>query len=93
MVSSKVAPVIDFGAFLSGEPAKVQKCATEIRSACQTEGFFQIINHPITRELQDKTFKQQKKFFALPLEEKLKLDKGDVFTAIVILNHLAHGGR
>ncbi|KAL8737227.1 MAG: hypothetical protein Q9181_001881 [Wetmoreana brouardii] len=75
MPSNKVAPIIDFSPFLSGEPAKVQQCAEEIRSACQKEGFFQIINHPITLELQQKTFEQQKKLFSLPLEEKLKLDK------------------
>ncbi|KAL8733965.1 MAG: hypothetical protein Q9166_001726 [cf. Caloplaca sp. 2 TL-2023] len=75
MPSNKAAPVIDFSAFLSGEPAKRQQCAEQIRNAAQKEGFFQIINHPITLELQKKTFEQQKKLFALPLEEKLKLDK------------------
>lgn len=50
MPSDKAAPVIDFSQFLSGEPAKVKQCAEEIRSAAQKEGFFQIINHPITRK-------------------------------------------
>ncbi|KAL8712437.1 MAG: hypothetical protein Q9220_003285 [cf. Caloplaca sp. 1 TL-2023] len=75
MPSNKQAPVIDFSNFLSGEPARVKECAEQIRSAAQKEGFFQIINHPITRELQQKTFEQQKKFFSLPLETKLQLDK------------------
>ncbi|KAL8963568.1 MAG: hypothetical protein Q9193_000191 [Seirophora villosa] len=75
MPSNKAAPVIDFSNFLSGESDKVQQCAEEIRSACQREGFFQIVNHPITLELQKRTFAQQKKFFSLPIEQKLQLDK------------------
>lgn len=45
-----------------------------IRSACQDKGFFQITNHGVATDLQDRPFSACKSFFALPLEEKLELD-------------------
>lgn len=75
MLPTKVPPVIDFSDFLSGEPARVQKCAEQIGHACRTQGFFQIVNHAIPQSLQKEMFKISKEFFALPLEEKMKLDK------------------
>lgn len=75
MSSKKTPPVIDFSDFLSGEPARVKKCAEEIGHACRTQGFFQIINHPIPQSLQKEMFKVSEEFFALPVEEKMKLDK------------------
>lgn len=76
-------PVVDFSNFLSGDPERMQKCADEIGHACRTQGFFQIINHPIPLSLQKEMFKLSKEFFALPLEEKMKLDKcGPIFLAV-----------
>lgn len=67
-------PVVDFSNFLSGDPERMKKCAEEIGHACRTLGFFQIINHPIPLSIQKEMFKLSKQFFALPLEEKMKLD-------------------
>lgn len=75
MPSNKAPPVVDFGDFLSGEPDRMQKCAQAIGGACRTQGFFQIINHPIPASLQKEMMRLSKEFFALPLEEKMKLDK------------------
>lgn len=75
MPSTKVPPVIDFSDFLSGEPDRMQKCAAQIRQACLTQGFFQIVNHPIPLDLQKEMFKISKEFFELSIEEKMKLDK------------------
>lgn len=41
--------------------------------ACLESGFFYVINHGLSEELKDETFEQSKKFFALPLEEKMKV--------------------
>ncbi|KAI0531597.1 MFS transporter [Xylaria digitata] len=68
-------PVIDFADFLSGDERRVQKCAQEIREACMTEGFFQIINHGVPSSLMKEILDMSKEFFNLPLEEKMKLDK------------------
>ncbi|KAM0464862.1 hypothetical protein ACHAPV_001853 [Trichoderma viride] len=75
MPSSKSAPVIDFSGFLSGDQQQMQQCADQIRDACLTQGFFQIVNHDIPASLQKDIFKASKAFFALPVEEKMKLDK------------------
>lgn len=75
MGSTKAPPVIDFSGFLSGETTKMQICAEQIGQACLTQGFFQIINHGVPSSLQKQMFQLSKDFFALPLEEKMKLDK------------------
>lgn len=36
-------------------------------------GFFYVINHGISQEFMDEVFAQSKKFFDLPLSEKMKL--------------------
>lgn len=36
-------------------------------------GFFYVINHGISEEFMDQVFSESKKFFDLPLEEKMKL--------------------
>ncbi|KAL1221566.1 putative 2-oxoglutarate-dependent dioxygenase [Cardamine amara subsp. amara] len=41
--------------------------------ACLDSGFFYVINHGISEELKEEAFGQSKKFFALPLEEKMKV--------------------
>ncbi|KAL6811487.1 hypothetical protein J3E69DRAFT_371785 [Trichoderma sp. SZMC 28015] len=75
MPSTKSAPVIDFADFLSGDKQRMQHVADQIRDACLTQGFFQIVGHDIPAQLQKDIFKASKTFFALPLEEKMKLDK------------------
>ncbi|KAI1736808.1 Clavaminate synthase-like protein [Xylaria scruposa] len=75
MPSNKVPPVIDFSDFLSGDEKRMKHCAAQIRDACLTQGFFQIVNHDIPLSLQKEMFKVSKEFFALPQEEKMKLDK------------------
>ncbi|KAL1967382.1 hypothetical protein VTN77DRAFT_3167 [Rasamsonia byssochlamydoides] len=67
--------VIDFGDFLSGKPELVAKCLAKVRQACITQGFFQIINHPISLDLQKEILQAARKFFNLPLSEKMKTDK------------------
>lgn len=47
--------------------------------ACSDSGFFYVINHGISEELNDQAFEQSKKFFALPLEEKMKVLRNDKF--------------
>ncbi|KAK3076234.1 hypothetical protein LTS18_013556, partial [Coniosporium uncinatum] len=73
--STKTPPVIDFSDFTSGDPAREQKCAQEIRHACVTQGFFQIINHTVPKDVQKAAFAASKSFFNLPIQEKLALDK------------------
>jgi isopenicillin N synthase-like dioxygenase len=48
----------------------------ELRQACEEFGFFQIINHNISSNLQDSILHQSKKFFDLPIEIKETYSKG-----------------
>ena len=45
-----------------------------MRAACISTGFFQITGHGIPRSLQEDVFKAAAAFFALPFDEKKKLD-------------------
>ncbi|EHL03101.1 putative ATP-dependent DNA helicase srs2 [Glarea lozoyensis 74030] len=47
----------------------------QVRTACETTGFFQITGHGIPRELQDEVFAGSARLFALSMDEKKKLDK------------------
>ena len=89
MPSTKSPPVIDFGDFLSGDPLRMKRCVDQIGHACRTQGFFQIINHPIPISLQKEMFKESKAFFALPLEEKMRYDKCN---SERLLSHTTYNG-
>ncbi|KAG2327993.1 hypothetical protein Bca52824_010721 [Brassica carinata] len=51
----------------------LHRSAVLLKQACLESGFFYVINHGLSEELKDETFEQSKKFFALPLEEKMKV--------------------
>lgn len=67
-------PTVDIGPYLrdasSDAAADVVRA---IRIACTDSGFFQVVNHGISRELQDSVHQAARALFALPLEEKTKL--------------------
>ncbi|CAH1447762.1 unnamed protein product [Lactuca virosa] len=44
-----------------------------LKQACTDSGFFYVTNHGISEEFMDEVFAESKKFFDLPLEEKMKL--------------------
>ncbi|WVZ13798.1 hypothetical protein V8G54_011364 [Vigna mungo] len=44
-----------------------------LKQACLDSGFFYVVNHGISQEFMDEVFAQSKKFFSLPLEEKMKI--------------------
>ncbi|GMJ11002.1 hypothetical protein like AT4G16770 [Hibiscus trionum] len=46
--------------------------AKSIRQACLDLGFFYLVNHGVEEELIKKVFEHSKKFFTLPVEEKVK---------------------
>eukprot|EP01083_Nonionella_stella_P087406 243188_1 len=45
-----------------------------VKRACTSDGFFYISNHGVPQELIDRTYVQAKRFFDLPLEDKLKVE-------------------
>ncbi|KAI3918742.1 hypothetical protein MKX01_042062 [Papaver californicum] len=46
-----------------------------IHQACVESGFFYLINHGVEGELIKRVFDESKKFFSLPVEEKMKLER------------------
>ncbi|GLT49146.1 hypothetical protein SLA2020_227240 [Shorea laevis] len=60
-------PVIDLSS-----PDRVST-ADSIRQACMEHGFFYVVNHGVEEELLNRVFLESKKFFLLPLEEKMKV--------------------
>ncbi|KAK4476529.1 hypothetical protein RD792_015685 [Penstemon davidsonii] len=49
----------------------------QIGDACRDYGFFQVINHGVSKEAVDKVLKVAHEFFSLPVEEKMKLYSDD----------------
>jgi isopenicillin N synthase-like dioxygenase len=66
-------PVIDFAPFREGTAAGKAAVAAAIRDACQTIGFFYLSGHGIAQSRIDAVFAASVRFFALPLEERLKI--------------------
>jgi isopenicillin N synthase-like dioxygenase len=69
-------PTIEIPPYLiSPSSPESAKIIDQVRTACETTGFFQITGHGIPRELQDEVFAASARFFALSMDEKKKLDK------------------
>jgi isopenicillin N synthase-like dioxygenase len=71
-------PTVDVSPYLA-DPTSVEalKIVNQVREACVTTGFFQLIGHGVPRSLQDEIFASSEVFFKLPFEEKKKLDKSE----------------
>lgn len=69
-------PLIDLTLLELGEVER-EECKSQIARASQEWGFFQVVNHGISRELSEKMRLEQEKAFKQPLENKyLKFSAG-----------------
>jgi len=66
-------PVLDLEPFLAGEVGAAERLASELRFTQENIGFYFVINHGVDMTLIRNGYDQLAKFFALPMEEKLKL--------------------
>tara|TARA_R110000868_G_scaffold353707_1_gene614892 strand:- start:464 stop:1558 length:1095 start_codon:yes stop_codon:yes gene_type:complete len=66
-------PVVDLGGLRSGDEAARSNVVSAIRAACLDKGFFYCVGHGVSPDLVARVFDCSKRFFALPMEEKLKL--------------------
>jgi hypothetical protein len=65
----------DMGPFLKDPNSQESNhIVDQVRSACETSGFFQLTNHGVPVKLQESLFKAAHSFFKLPYDEKKKLD-------------------
>lgn len=71
-------PTVDISAYLA-DPTSIAalKIVDQVRTACLSTGFFQLVGHGIPRSLQDRVLAGSAAFFSLPFEEKKKLDKSE----------------
>lgn len=65
-------PIIDVGPLLDGSDP--QAVAEEIGHACEEVGFFYVKNHGVPASLVERMYRATEQFFALPFEEKQRLD-------------------
>jgi isopenicillin N synthase-like dioxygenase len=66
-------PVIDFGPYFAGDPDALGVLGRQVAEACQNVGFFYLQGHGVDASLITRAFAASRRFYALPLAEKLKL--------------------
>jgi isopenicillin N synthase-like dioxygenase len=71
-VTTRSVPVIDIAPFLSGEGDGRRRVAAEVGRACEEIGFLIIKGHGVSRDLVEAMYDVSKRFFALPIEEKMR---------------------
>ena len=67
-------PLIDIAPLYSNDASAWPAVAEQIDRACRDWGFFYIVGHPIGAERIDALLGAAKRFFALPADDKLKID-------------------
>ncbi len=68
-------PIIDISGYLAGDPEAKRKAASEFRSACENQGFLQVVGHSVPTDVQERFLSAIARFFALPLSEKQKVSQ------------------
>ena len=71
---AEAIPLIDLGPSLSGDLEAKKAVAWEIHKTARDTGFFYIANHGVPQAMMDGQLDLARRFFALPLEEKAKVD-------------------
>src|SRR5215469_5062752 len=64
---------VDLGPFLNGTADGRRQVAKAIREACEGTGFFYLTGHGIARHSVAAIFAASRRFFALPLSERMKV--------------------
>jgi isopenicillin N synthase-like dioxygenase len=72
-IETRELPLLDLGPYRAGDKAAKRALADQLREACEQVGFLALKNHGIDDRLLERTIEQNKRFCALPLEQKLKI--------------------
>jgi isopenicillin N synthase-like dioxygenase len=64
-------PIIDVSGLFAADAATRRGCGLRIGDACRDVGFFYAVGHGIDQGLRDEVFALGRRFFALPLAEKM----------------------
>jgi isopenicillin N synthase-like dioxygenase len=65
-------PIIDIAPFLGGSPVGKRQVAAEVGRACEAIGFLIVRGHGVPRDLVEEMYDVSKRFFDLPVEEKMR---------------------
>ncbi|KAL1538987.1 gibberellin-44 dioxygenase [Salvia divinorum] len=68
-------PPIDLTGFFLGDPRATASAAAQIRTACSTHGFFQVVNHGVDPSTIRAAHHHMDAFFSLPLARKLAVKR------------------
>ncbi len=66
-------PMIDIGPFIAGTPTGRAAVVQQVGAACAEIGFFTIVGHGVPDDLLGQTADSARRFFDLPIDEKLKV--------------------
>lgn len=86
MSAPAAPPILDFSAFYGSDIDAKAKLVEDVRKCCLRNGFFQITGHRVRLDLQKRVMKCSKRFFDLPLDEKLQIDKSMCILPEIHLN-------
>lgn len=67
-------PLVDLSPMFGTDRAAMQRTAETVREICHTVGFMYVKNHGVAGPLIQRVIENCEQFFALPLDEKLRLD-------------------
>ena len=66
-------PTLDLGPYLAGSTEARDELALQLREIQENIGFYVVVNHGVRQAPIDRAYAVLREFFALPLEEKLKV--------------------
>jgi isopenicillin N synthase-like dioxygenase len=70
---SERLPIIDMAALFGADDRARAGVADEIAQACRAHGFFYLVGHGIGGDVLDALERESRRFFALPLEDKMAI--------------------
>ncbi|EXS71219.1 isopenicillin N synthase family dioxygenase [Sphingobium sp. Ant17] len=68
-------PVVNISGLLGGDAVARAEVVATIRAACLDKGFFYCVGHGVPPQIIAEIFREAERFFSLPMEAKLKVDK------------------
>lgn len=66
-------PLVDIAPLVAGSEASSRAVAEAFAEACETIGFFYVVNHGVAQTIVDDAFAAAERFFALPLEQRMAI--------------------
>ena len=76
-------PVLDVGPYLAGATDARERLAGLLREACESVGFYYLVNHGVSQDLIDLAFEEARRFHALPEAVKLAVRQGEHYVGYV----------